>query len=67
MGEVSAFWFAYVVTRPLGASFADWLGKSHRVGGRGYGDGHVAIILTIIIIGFVAYLMISRKDVDNSS
>ena len=27
MGSVLAFWFAYVVTRPLGASVADWLGK----------------------------------------
>jgi len=27
LNEVVAFWFAYVVTRPLGAYFADWLGK----------------------------------------
>ena len=26
MNSILAFWFAYVVTRPLGASFADWLG-----------------------------------------
>jgi uncharacterized membrane-anchored protein len=63
LGEVSAFWFAYVITRPLGASFADWLGKSHHVGGRGYGDGHVAVILTLIIICFVGYLTVSRVDV----
>ena len=27
MNPVLAFWFAYVMTRPLGASFADWMGK----------------------------------------
>ena len=25
MNEVLAFWIAYVLTRPLGASFADWM------------------------------------------
>jgi uncharacterized membrane-anchored protein len=64
MGEVSAFWMAYILTRPLGASIADWLSKSPRIGGRGYGDGHVGIILAIIIVCFVTYLTISRRDVD---
>src|ERR1700759_2944796 len=36
MGSILAFWFAYVVTRPLGASVADWLSKSAR-GGLGTG------------------------------
>ena len=35
MNPVLAFWFAYVLTRPLGASFADWLGKPRDVGERG--------------------------------
>ncbi len=30
---VVTFWAAYVLTRPLGASFADWLGKPHDLGG----------------------------------
>ena len=33
MNPIVAFWFAYIVTRPLGASFADWLGVSHARGG----------------------------------
>ena len=63
LGEITAFWFAYIITRPLGASFADWLGKAQRVGGRGYGDGHVALVLTFFIVCFVLYLTITRKDV----
>ncbi len=38
---VFSFWFAYVVTRPLGASIADGLGKAKDVGGLGFGDGLV--------------------------
>ena len=40
---VFAFWFAYVITRPLGASFADWFAKPHWVGhGLGIGGGPVS-------------------------
>ena len=61
--EVLWFWSAYVLTRPLGASFADWTSKPKSVGGLGYGDGHVAIVLTIVILILVAYLAISHRDV----
>ena len=37
MNEVLAFWFAYVLTRPLGASIADWLGKPKHSSGLGTG------------------------------
>jgi len=60
---VFAFWFAYVVTRPLGASVADWIGKPKIVGGLGIGDGPVALTLTFAIACLVAYLAITRKDV----
>jgi uncharacterized membrane-anchored protein len=53
---VLAFWLAYILTRPLGASFADWFGKSPSIGGLGWGDGVVSSILTILLIGFVWYL-----------
>jgi uncharacterized membrane-anchored protein len=61
---VVAFWFAYILTRPLGASFADWFGKAQNLGGLGWGDGTVTCILAVIIIGFVAYLAITRVDVE---
>ncbi len=62
LNEIVAFWFAYVVTRPLGASFADWLGKPY-LGGLGLGDQKVAPGLTILIIGFVASLTVSGADI----
>jgi uncharacterized membrane-anchored protein len=64
MNAIFAFWFAYVLTRPLGASYADWLGVGHSHGGVGLGRGVVALILSVVIVGFVAYLAVTRKDVD---
>jgi uncharacterized membrane-anchored protein len=51
---------------PLGASFADWMGKSQGVGGLGWGDGNVALALSVAIIGLVAYLAITRRDVQDA-
>lgn len=62
LNEVIAFWFAYIVTRPLGASFADWFGKSV-LGGLGLGDAKVSLVLTILIIVFVGYLTVTHKDI----
>ena len=56
LNAILAFWIAYVLTRPLGASFADWLGKSHRAGGIALGDGPVTAVLFVAIVGFVAYV-----------
>jgi uncharacterized membrane-anchored protein len=60
---IFTFWFAYVVTRPVGASFADWVGKPTRVSGLGWGDGRIAVVLAVAIIGLVAFLSITHKDV----
>jgi uncharacterized membrane-anchored protein len=60
---VFAFWFAYVVTRPLGASVADWLGKPVADGGVGIGSGLVALVFAIAIAAFVVYLSVTRRDV----
>jgi uncharacterized membrane-anchored protein len=66
LNPIFAFWFAYVITRPIGASFADWLGKPY-LGGLGFGDGRVSLALTALIVGFVAYLALTRKDVQTVS
>jgi uncharacterized membrane-anchored protein len=64
---IFSFWFAYVATRPLGASFADYMGKPRSVGGLGWGDGNVAVVLTLIIFVLVAFLAITRRDVQRAS
>lgn len=60
--EVFVFWFAYIVTRPLGASFADWIGKPQILSGLGIGTGIVSLALTVLIIVFVGYLTITEKS-----
>ncbi len=62
LNAIFAFWFAYVMTRPLGASFADWMGKSHAGRGLGYGDGPVAFVLAVLIVILVGYLSITGAD-----
>jgi uncharacterized membrane-anchored protein len=63
---VLAFWLAYILTRPLGASFADWMGKSPSIGGLGWGDGTVSILFGVIIVLFVAYLAFTKVDTGRS-
>ena len=66
LGSVAAFWLAYIVTRPLGASFADWMAVSRARGGLNMGLGPVTVAWLIAILGFVAYLAISRADVQTA-
>jgi uncharacterized membrane-anchored protein len=63
LNPIVAFWFAYIVTRPLGASFADWMGVPHALGGPDSGRGGVSIGLTIPIVILVAVLAVTRLDV----
>jgi len=58
---VFAFWFAYVATRPLGASFADWMGVSHARGGLQWGTGPVSVALAILIVAGVAILAVTER------
>lgn len=62
MNAIAAFWCAYVLTRPLGASFADWSDAAHRRHGLGLGTGPVSLVSTLVIVALVAYLAISGKD-----
>lgn len=63
LNAVLAFWAAYVMTRPLGASIADGLGKAKNLSGMGYGDGTVALVFAALIVVGVAYLAITKTDV----
>jgi len=60
---IACFWIAYVLTRPLGASIADGLGKPPRDHGLGLGAGPVAGAFAFLIVLGVAYLSVTRRDV----
>ncbi len=65
LNPILAFWISYTLTRPLGASFADYFGVSHNFGGLGFGRATVAITLTIFIIILVIYVSKTKKDVQS--
>jgi uncharacterized membrane-anchored protein len=63
LNRIFLFWFAYVFTRPLGASFADWLGKDRHLRGLGLGDGPVSLVLAAVIVCVVIYVARTGLDV----
>lgn len=63
LGSIAAFWMSYVVTRPLGASFADYISKPRNTSGIGFGDGPTAVVFAVAVLGLVAYLAVARPDI----
>ncbi|MCU1478317.1 MAG: hypothetical protein JWQ64_3010 [Subtercola sp.] len=61
LNPVAAFWFAYVVTRPLGASFADWMAVPPARGGLGLGAGPVSLVALVLIVVCVAVLAVRSR------
>ncbi|WP_312030354.1 hypothetical protein [Actinomycetospora sp. TBRC 11914] len=53
VGEVGTFWVAYVMTRPFGASVADWAGVPPSRGGLGIGTGPVSVVALLAIVAVV--------------
>jgi len=62
LNAIVAFWWAYITTRPLGASFADWMAVHRSDGGLGWGTWPVTGIFGAIIILLVGYLTWSGRD-----
>jgi uncharacterized membrane-anchored protein len=60
---VAAFWMAYILTRPLGASIGDYLSQAHSDGGLGLGTTITSCIFLVAILATVIYLMITKKDI----
>ncbi|MDX6323852.1 MAG: hypothetical protein QOK15_206, partial [Nocardioidaceae bacterium] len=61
-----AFWASYVLTRPLGASVADWLGKAPSAGGLDWGDGTVTAVGVLLFAALVTYLTVTHADVEGA-
>jgi uncharacterized membrane-anchored protein len=63
LNPVVAFWAAYVVTRPLGASVADYVSKAKSLSGLGFGDGQTALIAAVATALGVVYLIVTRAGI----
>jgi uncharacterized membrane-anchored protein len=66
MNSVAAFWTAYVITRPLGASFSDWISKPSALTGINLGNGTTALVFAVATVILVSYLAIARPDIQKA-
>lgn len=61
MNAVLAFWIAYILTRPLGASIGDLLAQPAKYGGLGWGTTGTSMVFLSIIASLVIYLSLKHK------
>lgn len=65
LNSVVAFWAAYIMTRPLGASFADWISKPANLTGLNFGNGRTALLFAVAVFGLVGYLAVLKPDIQD--
>jgi uncharacterized membrane-anchored protein len=62
LDAILAFWLAYILTRPLGASFGDYLSQPKADGGLGLGTTTTSVLFLGAILVVVGYLTKTRRD-----
>ncbi len=67
LNAVWAFWIAYVLTRPFGASCGDLLSQDPKNGGLGLGTIGTSALFLLVILALVSWLTLSRKDQDTAA
>lgn len=61
LNAIVGFWSSYILTRPVGASFADWFDKPTAAGGLGYGNGPVAAVLTVLTLAAIGWIALAHR------
>lgn len=64
---ILAFWLAYILTRPMGASFGDLLAQSHANGGLGLGTVVTSFVFLAIIAAIIVYMTVTHEGVEGES
>lgn len=62
LDAVLSFWFAYIFTRPLGASLGDYLSQPKQYGGLGLGATVTSVIFLTAILAVIIYLAVTKCD-----
>ena len=62
LNAILAFWIAYILTRPLGASIGDYLSQAHVDGGLSLGTTTTSVIFLVTILGLVVYLTMMKRN-----
>ena len=65
LNAILAFWIAYILTRPFGASFGDLLSQPVTNGGLGLGTVVTSAIFLAVILGLVAYMTVTQRGAVN--
>lgn len=63
LNAIFTFWFAYILTRPLGASIGDLLSQTRDEGGLGWGTVVTSALFLVTILALVIYLTVTKIDV----
>ncbi len=63
LDAILAFWLAYILTRPLGASVGDYLSQPTADGGLGWGTTVTSVVFLATILAVVVFLTVTRSDV----
>ena len=64
MDGILAFWLAYILTRPLGASLGDLFSQPAQYGGIGFGPTITSFIFLALIAATVVYMTITHDGDD---
>ncbi|SSY69842.1 Uncharacterized membrane-anchored protein conserved in bacteria [Priestia megaterium] len=67
LNGILAFWIAYILTRPLGASLGDYLSQTKVNGGLGLGTTVTSVIFLIGILAIIVFLAITKIDITSKS
>ncbi|MCU1402589.1 MAG: putative rane-anchored protein [Microbacteriaceae bacterium] len=62
MNAIVAFWIAYILTRPLGASLGDLLSQAPKDGGVGLGTSGTSALFLVTILAMVIFLSVTKRD-----
>jgi uncharacterized membrane-anchored protein len=62
LNAILAFWIAYILTRPLGASIGDYLSQPTKAGGLGLGTTVTSLIFLAAILTTVVFLTVTKVD-----
>ncbi len=64
LNGIVAFWLAYILTRPMGASFGDLLSQPVANGGLGFGTVATSAVFLAVIAGIIVYMTLSREGLE---
>jgi uncharacterized membrane-anchored protein len=67
LDAVLAFWMAYILTRPLGASIGDYLSQDKQIGGLELGTTKTSVIFLTVILATVTFVTVTKKDATPAS